>query len=143
MFQPARSSPPTSPMARMTLMILITIDEGPCGLFPKMPHVCNQLIDLRLGEFLLKGRHLVPAVVDRIEKPFVSYIILPLPICHVARMRKLAFESLTATILTVTRSALRIESRLGIAGNYNTRVRSRGVRKNEHHCDRYNQTEPK
>src|SRR5437588_3168876 len=122
MFQPPRRSPPTSAMARMTLITLIIINDESGGLSPKAPYVCDQLIDLRLGEFLFESRHFVAAIADRIEKTLVGHFILPLAAREVARMRKLAFESLTATILAVTRSALRLKSRLGIAGNYSCAV---------------------
>src|SRR5207244_5441069 len=68
MFQPGRNIPPTSPMARMTLIILITINEDSCGLSPKPPHIRDQLIDLRFGEFLFESRHFVAAIANRIDR---------------------------------------------------------------------------
>src|SRR2546430_4269464 len=55
-------------------------------LFRSPPHVRNQLIDLRLGEFLLKSRHFVAAIADRIEKALVGNIILPGSVGKIARV---------------------------------------------------------
>src|SRR2546430_2557034 len=143
MFQPDRNSPPISPMARMTWIILITINEDSGGLSLEPPYIRDQLIDLRLGEFLFESRHFVATIADRIEKTLVGHFILPDSVGKIARVDMFRVQGFRATILAVARAALRIESRLGVAGNSNTRVRSRGVRKNEHHCDRYNQAEPK
>jgi len=106
----------------MTWIILIIINEDFGGLSLEPPYIRDQLIDLRLGEFLFESRHSVAAIADRIEETLVGHFILPLAAREVARMRKLAFESLTATILAVTRGALRLKSRLGIAGNYSCAV---------------------
>src|SRR5947199_7693639 len=117
MFQPDRNSPPTSPMARMTWIILIIINEDFGGLSLEPPYIRDQLIDLRLGEFLFESRHSVAAIADRIEETLVGHFILPLAAPEVARMRKLSCESLTAGILGVPRVALRLKSPRGIACN--------------------------
>jgi len=57
-----------------------------CGLSPKTPHVRDQLIDLRLGEFLFESRHFVAAIADRIEKALVGHIILPDSVGKIARV---------------------------------------------------------
>src|SRR2546421_6945683 len=143
MFQPDRNSPPTSPMARMTWIILITINEGSGGLSPEPPHICDQLVDLRLGEFLFESRHFTAAIGDRIEKTFVGHFILPGSVGKIARVDMFRVQGFRATILAVARATLRIERRLGVARNFNIRACSRGVRKTEHQCDSYNQPEPK
>jgi len=73
-------------MARMTLIILITINEDSCGLSPKPPHIRDQLIDLRFGEFLFESRHFVAAIANRIKKALVAHVILPLAASEVPRM---------------------------------------------------------
>src|SRR2546430_15814624 len=143
MFQPDRNSPPISPMARMTWIILITINEDSGGLSLEPPYIRDQLIDLRLGEFLFESRHFVAAVADRIEKTLVGHFILPGSVGKIARMDMFRVQGFRATIFAVARAALRIERLLGVAWNFNPRVRSRGVRKNEHHCDSYNRPERK
>ena len=114
-----------------------------CGLSPKTPHVRDQLIDLRLGEFLFESRHFVAAIADRIEKTLVGHFILPGSVGKIARVDMFRVQGFRATIFAVARAALRIERRFGVAWNFNARVRSRGVRKNEHHHDSYHQPEPK
>jgi len=122
---------------------LIIIKEDSAGLSPEPPHVRDQLIDLRFGEFLFESRHFVAAIADRIENALVGHFILPGSVGKIARVDMFRVQGFRATILAVARAALLIERRLGVAWNFNPRMRSRGVRKNEHHCDSYNQPEPK
>jgi len=82
-----------------------------------MPHVRDQLFDLRFGEFLFESRHFVAAIADRIEKALVGHLILPGSVGKIARVDMFRVQGFRTTILAVARAALRIESRLGIAGN--------------------------
>jgi hypothetical protein len=107
----------------MTLIILININEDSGGLSLEPPYIRDQLIDLRLGEFLFESRHLVAAVADRIEKALVGHFILPGSVGKIARVDMFRVQGFRATILAVARAALLIERRLGIAWNFNPRMR--------------------
>jgi len=124
------------------LIILITINEDSCGLSPKPPHIRDQLIDLRFGEFLFESRHFVAAIANRIKKALVAHVILPGSVGKIARVDMFRVQGFRATVFAMTRGALIVERRLGVAWNFNTLVGSRGVGKNQNHHDSYNQPEP-
>ena len=76
------------------------------SLFLKSANVGNQGLNLLLGEFFAKSRHLLLAIIYGIKDALVADFSLPLGIGKVARVFQFTLDCLGPTILTMTRGAL-------------------------------------